>query len=772
MFPEVFELSSLNGTNGFVLRGAAAGDQSGVSVALGDVNGDGFDDLIVGAPHANVSGYYAAGETYIVFGNGRRVQPDVELADLRGSNGYTIVGFELPGGSGYSVASAGDINGDGIGDLVIGAPAVGYSFYFSGRVYVVFGEESPSSPTFDLATLDGTNGFTLEPLFLGYDGDNLGRSVSGAGDINGDGIDDIIVGAETTGPDYEGEAYVVFGQREPFDPLISLNTLDGSNGFAIRDADFSDNLGSSVSAAGDVNGDGIADVIVGGEGGSGAYVIFGDADGFPPAVELSTIDGEIGFRILGAADRTGSSVSAAGDINHDGIDDLIIGADYGDPDGRTGAGRAYVVFGSADGFSPTLDVSQLDGSNGFVMNGVAPGDGVSAVSSAGDLNGDGIDDVAIGAARADPDGRTDAGSTYIVFGSASGFAPTLELAALDGNNGFVVNGVAEGDQSGYDLAAGSDLNGDGIDDLVIGARRADPDGRPDAGASYVVFGLVTPRDLVGSPRDDTLSGTLGADTIAGRGGDDILDGLDGTDRIHGNAGNDTILGGGDADRLAGGLGKDVIFGGAGQDRIEGNHGGDRLFGEAGRDVINGGGGDDLIESGAGADTARGDAGDDRIDGGGGADTLAGGGGNDTLSGRGGNDAVWGGAGDDVASGGRGNDVVMGGDGRDSLSGGGGDDLLFGDMRRDTLHGGAGSDTLLGGHGADVFAFVQGDGEDVVADFEPGRDKLGFAGAGLSLADITLTRAATDILVFYGVGDDFIRLQGVTLASLSPDDFQF
>ena len=144
--------------------------------------------------------------------------------------------------------------------------------------------------------------------------------------------------------------------------------------------------------------------------------------------------------------------------------------------------RSYVVFGSDSGFSSSLEVSALDGTNGFVLNGIDIGDfSGGSVSSAGDVNGDGIDDLIIGADRADPNGNENAGESYVVFGSDSGFAASFELSALDGTNGFVLNGIDgsefAGDGSGTSVSSAGDVNGDGIDDIIIGANIADPNNR-------------------------------------------------------------------------------------------------------------------------------------------------------------------------------------------------------------------------------------------------------------------------------------------------------
>ena len=145
------------------------------------------------------------------------------------------------------------------------------------------------------------------------------------------------------------------------------------------------------------------------------------------------------------------------------------------------ASTAWTPIAWARPFPAVIKLSSLDGSTGFRRDGVSADDySGRSVASAGDVNGDGFADVIIGARGL--------GSSYVVFGKASGLAPKLKLSSLDGSNGFRLDGVSAGDSSGRSVASAGDVNGDGFADLIIGALRADPGGKSGAGSSYVVFG--------------------------------------------------------------------------------------------------------------------------------------------------------------------------------------------------------------------------------------------------------------------------------------------
>ena len=431
----------------------------------------------------------------------------INLSELDGNNGFVLQGIDGSSGlwlssirenlSGIAVSSAGDVNGDGIDDILIGAPRADGG---AGKSYVVFGRDDGFGSSLDLNRLDGSNGFTITGIdggirwhtsrgWISIGGDLSGTAVSSAGDVNGDGIDDILIGAP--GADgHAGASYVVFGRDDGFDSSLDLASLDGSNGFTITGIDRStdwwwptggDRSGSALSNAGDVNGDGIDDILIGAPGAGASYVVFGRNDGFDSSLDLASLDGSNGFTIKGIDRRlSDSAVSSAGDVNGDGIDDILIGA----PRADSKPGESYVVFGRNSGFDSSLDLASLDGSNGFTITGIAGELSGSAVSSAGDFNGDGIDDILIGA----PGENGKAGESYVVFGRNSGFDSTIDLSTLDGINGIVIQRIdSDGsvDLSGTVVSGAGDVNGDGFDDILIGAPEADGG----AGESYIVFGF-------------------------------------------------------------------------------------------------------------------------------------------------------------------------------------------------------------------------------------------------------------------------------------------
>jgi len=236
-----------------------------------------------------------------------------------------------------------------------------------------------------------------------------------------------------------------------------------------------------------------------------------------------------------------------------------------DPNADT-SGSSYVVFGKASGFGAKLNLADLDGSNGFRLDGTVTSEwsGIS-VSNAGDVNSDGFDDVIIGADGfgASPNGNF-SGSSYVVFGKASGFSAKLDLSDLDGSNGFRLDGVAVQDGVGNSVSSAGDINGDGFDDLIVGARGINQL----TGASYVVFGhsdFGGVKVIQGTPGKDQLAGTSAAEIFQADVGKDRMLGHGGADQFFGDAGNDYIrVSDLDFKSVDGGIGKDTLaMGGSG-----------------------------------------------------------------------------------------------------------------------------------------------------------------------------------------------------------------
>ncbi|SEF59992.1 integrin alpha [Nitrosomonas ureae] len=544
MVTKSINLSSLDGSNGFRLDGVAAGDLSGFSVSsAGDMNGDGFDDLIIGAPGADPTAFND-GSSYVVFGKASGFSNQINLSSLDGNNGFRldgIAGVYNHTRSGYSVSSAGDIDGDGFDDLIIGSPSAARR-YASSYAFIVLGKESGFGATMALSDLNGEDGFRIK----GFERSNLGESVSGGGDINGDGIDDLFVGApgviDLTRGYVLGGGYVVYGSAAGFSPNLSYRDISGDTGFVIVGEKLnqeSDILltGYSVSVAGDINGDGYDDLVINAAA-SGfestlrqgdSFVVFGKASQ-SDTVELSGLDGQNGFRLTGGVVRV---VNSAGDVNGDGLEDFTAGS--------------YVVFGQTAPFDPTLDVSKLDGSNGFHLQGT-PDRG--PIDKAGDVNGDGFGDLIVTGIDTSGNG---AGISYVVFGKAQ-FDATLDLSTLDTATGFRVEG-GNGTVSGA-----GDINGDGFDDLIVGAAAADPNGE-DSGSSYVVFGGDFTHSVTfrGDSEDDDFTGTKAAESFVAGEGNDRMIGRGGADVFHGGPGKDYIRIGDSSFRLVdGGAGNDIL----------------------------------------------------------------------------------------------------------------------------------------------------------------------------------------------------------------------
>ena len=392
----------------------------------------------------------------------------------------TINGGVPDGAVGVDVA-IGDINDDGADDLIVGAPFVDPGQRpGAGVTYVLYGPLD--SATFDLPT-------DADLILNGIDGsDNAGFGVA-SGDVNGDGKDDIVIGANGADPLLEiagqpplfreraGETYVIFG------PILNSGTQSTLEIDTVRDATFNgvfDRDGSGISVAvGDLDDDGVGDLIVGANlaapgqksAAGTTSVVFGPV---PTGTQELSEAAHLVFNGIDELDTSGYRV-ASGDVNHDGKDDLIIGATGGDPDQKDNVGETNVILGPI-AFLATRVELELGTERDLTINGVAAGDRSGAGVATGDFDGDGVSDLLIGSEQA----NQSAGQTYVLRGPLQG--TVLEVAdahvTIDGNTA---------EHLGLGLAAG-DVNDDGATDLVIGAPNATPGQITRAGAAYVLLG--------------------------------------------------------------------------------------------------------------------------------------------------------------------------------------------------------------------------------------------------------------------------------------------
>ena len=512
LFPAVVDLTRLSAVTGSEIQGTSVLDEAAHSLSAGgDLNGDGAPDLAVGAHEASPRGRTLAGAIHVVFG-GSELGRLFSLKDLEGSNGFRISGLEDFDTLGKAVSLRGDINGDGLADLVLGAPfADPEGIDGAGVIYVLFGTTDPFPEAFDLKTLDGINGFQIHGAAVL---DQIGSDVDLGADFDGDGFQDLAIGAPgandpESGELNSGEAYVLYG-RADFPAVFKIadhlpeNGGDGSELLVLRNGEGGSEVGISAALSEDLNGDGVDDLILGAwlsaplerENAGAVYVVFGQSTR-PASVDLTLLDGSDGFSLLGAAagDEAGYTVGH-GDVNLDGMHDLLIGAPKASPNGLLTAGEAYVVFGGAVVQPATLDLSTLAQPTGVRIPGIASEDENGwSVSGSEDVDGDGFCDLVIGARSVGPD---QVGNAYLIYGNDL-WEDTFDLAALDGANGTRFEGSG---QTGFSLTAYADLNGDSTTDLVIGAPKGDPNGMMNAGIAYMLYGPRFNLALAGTCPDD------------------------------------------------------------------------------------------------------------------------------------------------------------------------------------------------------------------------------------------------------------------------------
>ena len=416
-------------------EGNQAGANLGYSVArAGDVNGDGYGDVIVGA-YRFTGGEHWEGEALVYQGS---------AAGLSLTPSWSAESDQEFSEFGYSVGTAGDVNGDGYDDVIVGAPDYDNGQSDEGRTFVYLGSPSGLSTT-PSWTAEGDQ---VNALF--------GWSVGTAGDVNGDGFDDVVVGApsDDNGQANEGRAFAYLG---------SASGLSFTPGWAAESDQALALFGTSVGTAGDVNGDGFGDVIVGaplyanGQPEEGrAFVYHGSASGLSTTADWTTEADQ------GRA-RFGQSVGTAGDVNGDGYSDVIVGA-YRYDHGQVDEGRAFVYQGSATGLS-TASSWTGESDQAIAYYGWSLG-------TAGDIDGDGFDDVIVGAYAYDS-GQTNEGRAFVYRGSVTGLRHRARLFEQNQASAFY----------GWSVGNAGDVNGDGYGSVIIGAPFFDG-GQTDEGAAF------------------------------------------------------------------------------------------------------------------------------------------------------------------------------------------------------------------------------------------------------------------------------------------------
>ncbi len=471
----------------------ADGDALGRSVSfVGDINGDGRPDMLVGA--SSDGGSSLGSRAFVVFGTAAGGLPTtINVTQLDGSSGFTLSMAQTGTRLGYSVAALGDINNDGRADFAIGAPFADAGMspairHDAGKVFVVFGRASsnPFPSQLNLDNLNGSDGFVIEGAQAD---DRLGHSVASAGDFNGDGLPDLIAGSVNAIAGAANSAWIILGRATAFPAIVTTGSLAaGAQGFEL-DADAGQDFSSAVAGVGDMDGDGKDEVAIGApaavtsnSNAGRVYVLHGRAVSAVPAENVLNLDAPATPAVQkldgeGPGYFVGASLAGLGDINGDGIPDFIAGMP-----GRGGyVGGAWIVFGSSSLPSDTLNAMNGRGEAVNVLDygGSHNANIGTAVAGGQDFDGDGINDIVLAAPGGYlRSGETRNGAVYVIPGRDAGtpWPAIFDLFSLP--TGLRLDGVTDVGPANaaplfnvpaMSVALGPDSNGDGAVDLLIGS---------------------------------------------------------------------------------------------------------------------------------------------------------------------------------------------------------------------------------------------------------------------------------------------------------------
>ena len=504
------------GLRGLKIVGIDANDQLGFQLSsLGDFDGDSLPDLAVGrrtertAPESSKD----EGEAFVIFGASLASDTDgeIQLTDefFDGNYGVQITGINQGDAFGMAMTATPDITGDGKRDLFLGAEWSEFSKQNQGEAYLISSENIATAPNGKIDLSDSSFDTAGLFRFLGINAEdrlaNEAGGVSYISDLNEDGLPELVATAAAA----NGELYIIlsdFLSANSGSTQLTDSYFDGISGIRIIGIEPGDNFGTSPNLIGDLDGDGLDELLVGATSENNSdnrgetYVIYSSAlkasSGGVIQLTEAYFDGVTGVRILGIdnnsgrGDESGRNIIHIGDLNGDGKEEVVTSAVYAD-DGSTWQGEVYVLFSSAITSDPDgqiqLTEGLLDGTNGVRIVGIASNDRMGdELTTINDMDGDGREELVIGARWA---GSSSEGETYILYSSAmiadSDGEIRLSSEFFDGTNGIRILGMP-GDRAGEALEAIDDLDGDGLEELVVGAWISE-DGSTDEGVAYVLY---------------------------------------------------------------------------------------------------------------------------------------------------------------------------------------------------------------------------------------------------------------------------------------------